>query len=151
MSEYISRGRKARRCYGFDEIALVPGEVSLDPNDVDVSWMMGDMKIEVPAEVFDIRKWTCRVRSNQDVATFIRQLVLELPEGEELDFRAGGFDVVAVDPDTYVVQAVATGDAAPACASHGVPAPCLLLRANHQAHRRLLTVDQWASSLRGAT
>jgi len=48
MSEYISRGRKARRCYGFDEIALVPGEISLDPNDVDVSWTMGDMKIEVP-------------------------------------------------------------------------------------------------------
>jgi IMP dehydrogenase len=48
MSEYISRGRKARRCYGFDEIALVPGEVSMDPNDVDVSWQMGDMKIEVP-------------------------------------------------------------------------------------------------------
>ena len=48
MSEYVSRGRKARRCYGFDEVALVPGEFSLDPYDVDVSWMMGDMKIEVP-------------------------------------------------------------------------------------------------------
>ena len=48
MSEYISRGRKARRCYGFDEIALVPGEISIDPNDVNVSWTMGDMKIEVP-------------------------------------------------------------------------------------------------------
>ncbi|MFC1528864.1 GuaB3 family IMP dehydrogenase-related protein [Candidatus Latescibacterota bacterium] len=48
MSEYISRGRKARRCYGFDEIALVPGEVSVDPYDVDVSWELDDMKIEVP-------------------------------------------------------------------------------------------------------
>lgn len=48
MSEYISRGRKARRCYGFDEIALVPGEVTLDPGDVDVSWMIDDKKIEVP-------------------------------------------------------------------------------------------------------
>ncbi len=48
MSEYISRGRKARRCYGFDEIALVPGEITVNPNDVDVSWMLGDMKIEVP-------------------------------------------------------------------------------------------------------
>jgi IMP dehydrogenase len=48
MSEYISRGRKARRCYGFDEIALVPGEVTIDPGDVDVSWMLGNMKIEVP-------------------------------------------------------------------------------------------------------
>jgi len=48
MSEYISRGRKARRCYGFDEIALVPGEVSIDPYDVDVSWELGDMKFDVP-------------------------------------------------------------------------------------------------------
>lgn len=48
MSEYISRGRKARRCYGFDEVALVPGEVSIDPYDVDVSWELDDMKIEVP-------------------------------------------------------------------------------------------------------
>jgi len=48
MSEYISRGRKARRCYGFDEIALVPGEISIDPYDVDVSWEFDDIKIEVP-------------------------------------------------------------------------------------------------------
>jgi IMP dehydrogenase len=48
MSEYISRGRKARRCYGFDEIALVPGDVTINPNDVDVSWMLGEKKIEVP-------------------------------------------------------------------------------------------------------
>lgn len=48
MSEYISRGRKARRCYGFDEVALVPGEVSIDPYDVDVSWEVAGMKVEVP-------------------------------------------------------------------------------------------------------
>lgn len=48
MSEYISRGRKARRCYGFDEIALVPGDITVNPNDVDVSWTLRDMKIEVP-------------------------------------------------------------------------------------------------------
>lgn len=48
MSEYISRGRKARRCYGFDEVALVPGEFSLDPYDVDVSWEVAGKKIEVP-------------------------------------------------------------------------------------------------------
>ncbi|MEE9431302.1 MAG: NADH:ubiquinone reductase (Na(+)-transporting) subunit F [Melioribacteraceae bacterium] len=50
-----------------------------------------DMKIEVPAEVFDIRKWECTVRSNHNVATFIKELVLELPEGENVDFRAGGY------------------------------------------------------------
>jgi Na+-transporting NADH:ubiquinone oxidoreductase subunit F len=50
-----------------------------------------DMKIEVPAEVFDIRKWECTVRSNYNVATFIKELVLELPEGENVDFKAGGY------------------------------------------------------------
>ena len=50
-----------------------------------------DMKIELPAEIFDIKKWTCRVRSNMNVATFIKELVLELPEGEEVPFRAGGY------------------------------------------------------------
>ncbi|MFC1692778.1 GuaB3 family IMP dehydrogenase-related protein [Candidatus Latescibacterota bacterium] len=48
MSEYISRGRKARRCYGFDEVALVPGSVTVNPRDVDVSWMLDDKKIEIP-------------------------------------------------------------------------------------------------------
>jgi len=48
MSEYISRGRKARRCYGFDEVALVPGYMSLDPYDVDVTWEVAGAKIEVP-------------------------------------------------------------------------------------------------------
>ncbi len=48
MSEYISRGRKARRCYGFDEVALVPGDVSLDPFDVDVSWEVAGRTLAVP-------------------------------------------------------------------------------------------------------
>ncbi len=51
----------------------------------------GDMKIEVPAEVFDIRKWECTVRSNNNVATFIKEFVIELPEGEDVNFRAGGY------------------------------------------------------------
>ncbi|MEN8192526.1 MAG: NADH:ubiquinone reductase (Na(+)-transporting) subunit F [Bacteroidota bacterium] len=51
----------------------------------------GDMKIEVPPEVFDIKKWECTVRSNRNVATFIKELILKLPEGESVDFRAGGY------------------------------------------------------------
>jgi len=58
----------------------------------------GDMKIEVPAEVFDIRKWECKVRSNNNVATFIKELVLELPEGESVDFRAGGYIQIEAPP-----------------------------------------------------
>ncbi len=50
-----------------------------------------DMKIEVPAEIFDVRRWLCKVRSNDNVATFIKELVLELPAGEEVPFRAGGY------------------------------------------------------------
>jgi Na+-transporting NADH:ubiquinone oxidoreductase subunit F len=57
-----------------------------------------DMKIEVPAEVFEIKKWTCKVRSNRDVATFIKETILELPPGEELDFRAGGFIQIQCPP-----------------------------------------------------
>jgi len=50
-----------------------------------------DMKIEVAPEIFEVRKWTCRVVSNRNVATFIKELKLALPEGEEVPFRAGGY------------------------------------------------------------
>lgn len=51
----------------------------------------GDMRIELAPEVFDVRKWTCRVLSNRNVATFIKELRLALPAGEEVPFRAGGY------------------------------------------------------------
>ena len=54
-----------------------------------------DMKIEVPEEVFGVKKWMCKVRSNDNVATFIKELVLELPEGEDVPFRAGGYIQIA--------------------------------------------------------
>ncbi len=57
-----------------------------------------NMKIELPAEIFDIRKWRCRVRSNRNVASFIKELVLELPEGEDVDFRAGGYIQIEAPP-----------------------------------------------------
>jgi Na+-transporting NADH:ubiquinone oxidoreductase subunit F len=50
-----------------------------------------DMRIEVPPEIFSARQWECTVRSNHNVATFIKELILELPEGEEVPFRAGGY------------------------------------------------------------
>ncbi|PHS33088.1 MAG: NADH:ubiquinone reductase (Na(+)-transporting) subunit F [Methylophaga sp.] len=50
-----------------------------------------DMKIQVPEEVFGVKKWQCTVRSNDNVATFIKELILELPDGENVDFKAGGF------------------------------------------------------------
>jgi Na+-transporting NADH:ubiquinone oxidoreductase subunit F len=57
-----------------------------------------DMKIEVEPEIFDVRKWKCRVRSNHNVATFIKELVLELPEGEAVPFRAGGYIQIECPP-----------------------------------------------------
>ena len=57
-----------------------------------------DMKIEVPEEVFGVKKWMCKVRSNDNVATFIKELVLELPEGEDVPFRAGGYIQIACPP-----------------------------------------------------
>ena len=56
------------------------------------------MKLELPREVFGVKRWTCKVRSNHNVATFIKELVMELPEGEELDFRAGGYIVIEAPP-----------------------------------------------------
>ena len=50
-----------------------------------------NMKIHVPDEVFGVKKWQTTVRSNHNVATFIKELVLELPKGESIDFRAGGY------------------------------------------------------------
>jgi len=50
-----------------------------------------NLRIEVPEDVFGVKQWICTVRSNHNVATFIKELVLELPEGELLDFRAGGY------------------------------------------------------------
>ncbi|MCP4776302.1 MAG: NADH:ubiquinone reductase (Na(+)-transporting) subunit F, partial [Planctomycetaceae bacterium] len=57
-----------------------------------------DMTVEVPAEAFDTKKWTCKVRSNENVATFIKEFVLELPEGEDVDFRAGGYIQIECPP-----------------------------------------------------
>lgn len=50
-----------------------------------------DMEIEVEEELFGVKKWECEVVSNENVATFIKELVLKLPEGEDVNFRAGGY------------------------------------------------------------
>lgn len=50
-----------------------------------------DMKVAVPEEVFGVKKWDCTVKSNHNVATFIKEFVVQLPEGESVPFRAGGY------------------------------------------------------------
>jgi len=52
----------------------------------------------VPEEVFGIRKWECEVVSNYNVATFIKEFVVRLPEGEHLDFQPGGYIQIDVPP-----------------------------------------------------
>jgi Na+-transporting NADH:ubiquinone oxidoreductase subunit F len=57
-----------------------------------------NMKIHVPEEVFGVKQWECTVESNPNVATFIKELTLRLPEGESVDFRAGGYVQLEAPP-----------------------------------------------------
>ncbi|MBT7093002.1 MAG: NADH:ubiquinone reductase (Na(+)-transporting) subunit F, partial [Bacteroidetes bacterium] len=50
-----------------------------------------DMKIGVPKEIMGIKKWECEVVSNRNVATFIKEFIVRLPEGESMDFKSGGY------------------------------------------------------------
>ena len=59
-----------------------------------------DMRIRIPEEIFGIKKWECTVKSNYNVATFIKEFVVELPEGENLDFESGGYIQIDVPKTT---------------------------------------------------
>ncbi|MEQ8847537.1 NADH:ubiquinone reductase (Na(+)-transporting) subunit F [Botrimarina sp.] len=61
-----------------------------------------DMKIEVPPEALETKKWECEVVSNKNVATFIKELVLKLPEGEDVNFKAGGY--IQIEAPPHVVE-----------------------------------------------
>ena len=50
-----------------------------------------DLKITIPEEVFGVKEWECEVVSNDNVATFIKELILKLPDGEQVNFKAGGY------------------------------------------------------------
>ena len=78
---YISRGDAKRGCRLACQVKV-----------------KGDMPIEIAPEVFSVRKWKCRVISNRNVATFIKELKLALPEGEEVPFRAGGYVQIECPP-----------------------------------------------------
>ena len=86
--------------------AILPTETSLiTPREAKEHYRLScqvavkqDMKIELPEEIFGIRKIECTVISNNNVASFIKELVVKLPEGEELDFRAGGYIQIECPP-----------------------------------------------------
>lgn len=79
--------------------ALLPTEEShFTPREAREGWRLScqtpvkqNMKIQIPEEVFGVKQWECEVVSNPNVATFIKELTLKLPEGENVDFRAGGY------------------------------------------------------------
>ena len=62
----------------------------------------GDLEVKIPDEIFSIQKWECTVKSNENVATFIKELVLELPKGENLDFQSGGY--IQIDIPKYELK-----------------------------------------------
>lgn len=63
-----------------------------------------DMNIEVEDSVFGVKKWECTVKSNHNVATFIKELVLELPNGERIDYEAGGYIQIECPPHVAKYQ-----------------------------------------------
>jgi Na+-transporting NADH:ubiquinone oxidoreductase subunit F len=85
---------------------LLPTEAGfISPGEARRGWRLAcqvkvrrDMRIELAPEVFSVRKWTCRVLSNRNVATFIKELKLALPAGEDVPFRAGGYVQIECPP-----------------------------------------------------
>lgn len=85
---------------------VLPTELNyLTRKDVEQNWRLAcqvkvrnDMQIKVPEEIFGIKKWECEVVSNTNVATFIKEFVVRLPEGESLDFEPGGYIQIDVPP-----------------------------------------------------
>ncbi|WP_413489953.1 NADH:ubiquinone reductase (Na(+)-transporting) subunit F [Shewanella baltica] len=61
-----------------------------------------DMELELDEEIFGVKKWQCQVISNDNKATFIKELLLELPEGEDVRFKAGGY--IQIEAPAHVVK-----------------------------------------------
>tara|TARA_R110000787_G_scaffold19297_4_gene58043 strand:- start:1056 stop:2282 length:1227 start_codon:yes stop_codon:yes gene_type:complete len=86
--------------------SILPTEEShFSPREVKEGWRLScqvpvkqNMKIVVPEEVFGVKQWECTVDANPNVATFIKELTLRLPEGENVDFRAGGYVQLEAPP-----------------------------------------------------
>ena len=83
----------------FKDFNIAPHpEDPAGPDKFKEDWRLGcqvkvkqDMNIQIPEEIFGIKKWECEVVSNYNVATFIKEFIVRLPEGESLDFQAGGY------------------------------------------------------------
>jgi len=100
---------------------ILPTEVPyFSRKEIQDNWRLGcqvkvknDMNIRIPEEVFGIKKWECEVVSNHNVASFIKEFVVKLPEGETLDFKAGGYvqiDVPAIECDFKTIDIAPSSD-----------------------------------------
>ena len=86
---------------------ILPTEVShFSRSEAKENWRLAcqvkvknDMEIKIPDEIFSIQKWNCTVKSNRSVATFIKELIVELPEGQKIDFKSGGY--IQIDIPKY--------------------------------------------------
>ena len=88
------------KCQVFDGAGdILPTEVGyFSRKEIQDKWRLGcqvkvkqNMEIAIPKEIFGIKKWECEVVSNDNVATFIKEFVVKLPEGEILDFQSGSY------------------------------------------------------------
>lgn len=87
---------------------LLPTEAShINKKEAQEGWRLScqvnvksDMEVEVEPEIFGVKKWECTVISNNNEATFIKELKLAIPEGEEVPFRAGGYIQIEAEPHT---------------------------------------------------
>jgi len=92
--------------------AILPTELNaIKPHEAKAGYRLScqvpvkrDLKISVPPEMLETRKWQCTVASNKNVATFIKELVLTLPENEEVNFKAGGYIQIEVPPHALDYQ-----------------------------------------------
>lgn len=86
--------------------AILPTETGhFTPREIKEGWRLScqvpvkqDMKVEVPEEFFGVERWECSVQSNHNCATFIKETILTLPEGVDVDFRAGGYVQLEAPP-----------------------------------------------------
>ncbi|MEO6698187.1 MAG: NADH:ubiquinone reductase (Na(+)-transporting) subunit F [Paraperlucidibaca sp.] len=85
---------------------ILPTEEShFTKGEIKDGWRLGcqlqvkqDMEIELDEAFFGVKRWECEVVSNENVATFIKELTLKLPEGEDVNFRAGGYVQLEIPP-----------------------------------------------------
>jgi Na+-transporting NADH:ubiquinone oxidoreductase subunit F len=95
---------RVRVKFGGGDI-LPTEEPHFTKGEIKEGWRLGcqlqvkqDMEIELDEAFFGVKRWECEVVSNENVATFIKELMLKLPEGEDVNFRAGGYVQLEIPP-----------------------------------------------------